>query len=279
MSIATQIRIVLDFQSKFVKKSQVIQSMKKTLDTLNLLIPGWGLILKGYPSLAVIFLIIWHSFLFIFCWAREFTTPTGLIVMTFFILSTHIGASISSSRLPTKHSQHSVFGSAVFVGVWFVLLLVFIYKRAAWFGWDIYYIPSESMSPTLLVGDILITDTWIYQDHQPQRRDIVIFRYPLNDSLDLIKRVAALPGEHIRIDGKHPYILQPDETTPSAYHAFVHTVKENHWYMLGDNIGDSYDSRFFGGVASDKLIGQARWIVFSTSESGSIRWQRIGQRL
>ena len=120
-----------------------------------------------------------------------------------------------------------------------------------------YKMPSVSMEPTLLMGDMFLADLTWYERHEPQEGDIAVFPSPRNHEITYVKRIAALPGEAVvRIDGSQA------------------TVPPGTVWVLGDN-EQSFDSRQFGPVPMDDLLGRVRLIYFSRGEEG-VRWERIG---
>ncbi len=132
-----------------------------------------------------------------------------------------------------------------------------------------YYIPSGSMEPTLMVRDRLLADRFSYTFHlkTPKRGDIMIFRYPGDPSQDFIKRVVALPGERVRIEGGRVYVN--DEPLDEPYIAEVpyydmeeQTVPEKHYFVLGDNRNRSADSHIWGFVPEKNIVGRALMIYW-----------------
>ena len=127
-------------------------------------------------------------------------------------------------------------------------------------------IPSESMENTIMTGDRIFGNRLAYLLGDPERYDIVIFRYPDDESQLFIKRVIGLPGETVEIiDGK-VYIGGTEtplddsftpETPTGNYGPF--TVPEGCYFMLGDNRNNSRDSRFWQNpyVEEDKILGKA----------------------
>ncbi|HEX2274818.1 MAG TPA: signal peptidase I [Acidimicrobiales bacterium] len=145
------------------------------------------------------------------------------------------------------------------------LLLAFVVKT---FLLQAFFIPSGSMEPTLKIHDRVLVNKLSYDLHDVNRGDIVVFRNPNgqegSDVKDLIKRVIALPGERIEagngkilIDGRsleEPYLRQ------SALGGLVlepQTVPDGHVFVMGDNRGGSKDSRAFGPIDEDLIVGRA----------------------
>ena len=129
---------------------------------------------------------------------------------------------------------------------------------------EAFYIPSESMVPTLKVGDRVLVNKFIYDFTEPKRGDIVVFKSVDEENTDLIKRVIGLPGDRVvvrrgrvSVNGrrlKEPYVngKQPDFSNFGPIR-----VPPNHYFFMGDNRADSEDSRYFGPVPEKNLIGGA----------------------
>lgn len=159
-------------------------------------------------------------------------------------------------------------------------------------------IPSESMEDTLLVGDFLFANKFLYGPRiplidarlpgirDPRPGDIVIFKYPGNEKTDYIKRCVAVAGQTVELKGDHLYVdgeLQDEDYTKyvfggEARRAFgPYTVPEGHIFMMGDNRDNSADSRAWGPLDLDLVLGKAMFIYFSWNpNSNSIRFSRIG---
>jgi signal peptidase I len=163
-----------------------------------------------------------------------------------------------------------------------------------------YKIPAGAMIPTLLVGDHVYVDNLIYRvGHNPERGDVIVFRFPEDETKDFIKRVIGLPGDTIQIRNKTVYVNEtPLDDSVFAQHTDppVHdghtsprdnfgpvTVPDNAYFVLGDNRDHSLDSRFWGYVSASKIRGKATVIYWSWSGQGkwnkAVRWERIGQRI
>ena len=183
-----------------------------------------------------------------------------------------------------------------------VLLLVLVLRT---FVVEPFRIPSGSMMPTLLVGDLILVNKYSYglrlpvwhtrilEVGQPERGDVVVFRFPKNPNLDYIKRVVALPedevvytGKQLRVNGRvypqenprpfldeltglpRPHHTQYTESIRGRRHdilrdslyegvARTFTVPPGHYLVMGDNRDHSSDSRVWGFVPEDHLVGRA----------------------
>ncbi|WP_447976787.1 signal peptidase I [Candidatus Nitrospira bockiana] len=186
-------------------------------------------------------------------------------------------------------------------------------------------IPSGSMIPTLLIGDHILVSKlsygiqWpgdcklrmtfppvtCYTSHtlvsfgEPQRGDVIVFRYPEDEEKDFIKRIIGLPGDTIEIRNKVVYVNgQPfddkaftQRVDPGTINGAVNprdnfgpvTVPDNAYFVMGDNRDQSLDSRFWGYVRAEKIRGKAFRIYWSWSGHGDwkhwVRWERIGQAI
>lgn len=163
---------------------------------------------------------------------------------------------------------------AIIVGAFAVALLVKTFLVQA------FYIPSESMFPTLTEDDRVLVNKLSYQLSEPERGDLVVFSRPPNEPVsevhDLIKRVVAVEGETIEerggqlfIDGEpldEPYLVDGVES-----HNLPRTeIPEDHVYVMGDNRGASRDSRFFGPIDTDLIVGRAFVKVWPLDDLGTL---------
>lgn len=125
-----------------------------------------------------------------------------------------------------------------------------------------FQVEQYSMEPTLLPHDRVLVSKFIYRFREPHRGDVVVLRYPRNPARNYIKRVVGLSGEKIRIkDGKVFVNGQPMPETYINGHAMgdygPFSVPADHVFVLGDNRNNSEDSRAFGPVKRELVVGQA----------------------
>lgn len=172
-------------------------------------------------------------------------------------------------------------------------------------------IPNGSMEPTIVIGDRLlvsplayglrnpVTGAMAHRTRAPGRDDIVAFRYPDDRRSVFLKRVVAVAGEEIEIRETQVLIDgRPVEDRHARYLALPanaggrdtwgpQTVPEGYVFVLGDNRDNSRDSRHFGVVPIDDVLGQAKVIYYSAVDAeraregtrACVRWSRIGQRV
>lgn len=169
-------------------------------------------------------------------------------------------------------------------------------------------IPSGSMKPTLLPGDYILVNKFIYgiripftdkkilSYEHPNRGDVIVFIYPKNPSEDFIKRVIGLPGETVQIIAGKIYINNELISDPWGYFdtkeppGFIEQVEnfgpivvaQDSLFVMGDNRNNSADSRFWGTLPLKDVLGEAFIIYFSWDGKAEkmldkIRWSRIGK--
>jgi signal peptidase I len=216
-----------------------------------------------------------------------------------------------------------------------VIALVFVLRS---FLWEPFKIPSSSMVPTLLVGDLILVNKYTYgirlpiinkkviQINDPQRGDVMVFKYPKDKSQDYIKRVIGVPGDTITYENKRLTVNgQPVDYTPLddyldderpvyhkqfieklpgsvhrilnsdtrrpfdlgavdnfpnkeacdySYDKFTCIVPKGNYFMMGDNRDNSADSRYWGFVPDENIVGKAFlvWMNFGDPKRiGSIK--------
>lgn len=208
-----------------------------------------------------------------------------------------------------------------------VLLAVMVLRS---FIYEPFRIPSGSMMPTLLVGDFILVNkfafglrlpvihTKITEGVPPARGDVVVFRFPMDESVDFIKRIIGLPGDHISYynrrlmindkplpiefqsiyagqgtgkdnmkgaevklekQGERTYTMMTDPKVDLSKEGEL-VVPEGHYFVMGDNRDHSNDSRYWGFVPEQNLVGKAVkvWMHWDWREDGSgLDLSRVGQ--
>jgi len=145
-------------------------------------------------------------------------------------------------------------------------------------------IPTGSMEPTLKPGDRILVNKFIYRFKEPERGDVIVFRYPLDPKRDFIKRLIAKPGEIVKIENgyiyingekidNHPIIKQIYYYNRGTYGNSPQGTKvpEDSYFVLGDNSAFSQDSRYWGFVPRRYILGKALIIYWPIQRMGIIR--------
>jgi signal peptidase I len=165
-------------------------------------------------------------------------------------------------------------------------------------------IPSGSMIPTLLVGDHILVNKFIYGTKipftekrflvikKPEKGDIIVFKYPENPKKDFIKRVVATEGDTLESRDKVIYVNGKAVVEPYAYHSDRNIrpgnsdvrdnfgpliIPPNKVFVMGDNRDQSYDSRYWGFVDLKDVKGKALVIYWSWDPKHWLRFNRIGR--
>ena len=137
-------------------------------------------------------------------------------------------------------------------------------------------VPSGSMIPTFQIRDRLFVNRYIYRFSDPERGDIIVFKSTTDDK-DYVKRCIGLPGETIEIKNGHVYIndqllilagvdIQRDRANFGPV-----TVPDKHYFVLGDNRANSRDSRYWGFVPHDHLMGKSLFTFWPVSQMRVLR--------
>ncbi len=207
------------------------------------------------------------------------------------------------------------------------------------FIFEPFRIPSQSMMPNLWVGDFILVNKFSYgirlpvlnaeiiDSGKPKNGDVAVFRYPVNPSINFIKRVVGIPGDHVVYKNKLLYIndkpmLQKDLgqyagqgsgekmtgaslksenllgvdhnillelNKPELSHMYLPDFYKNgtidmivpkgQYFVMGDNRDGSHDSRFWGLVPEDHLVGKAFMIWFNWDVGHGLFWERIGNAI
>ena len=180
----------------------------------------------------------------------------------------------ATSAEPPAHAKKRSWRGVV---EWVIILAVAVLAALLLRGFVVqpYFIPSGSMETTLDIGDKVLVNKLSYDFHPVHRGDIVVFAKPANDYSpgikDLIKRVIGLPGETISASGGSVYIngsklAEPwlPKGTQTADFGPV-TIPPGEYFVMGDNRGDSADSRVIGPIPKKLIVGRAFLIVWPLS--------------
>lgn len=188
-----------------------------------------------------------------------------------------------------------------------ILIAVVIALFIRTFVVQAFKIPSGSMKNTLLIGDHILVNKFIYGVRlpywrnaliplkSPQRGDIIVFKYPEDPKKDFIKRVIGAPGDEVEYRDKKLYIngrlVENDvgiHTDPRIFPGTFKTrdnfgpikIPPNKLFVMGDNRDESYDSRFWGFVDMQAVNGKAFMIYWSWDQNNfGVRWKRLGHLL
>lgn len=207
-----------------------------------------------------------------------------------------------------------------------VLLIVLLIRS---FIVQPYKVPTGSLEPTILPGDFILVNQFAYglrlpvlnnkivKIGEPKTGDIALFRYPTDPSINFVKRIIGLPGDHVVYKNKQltindqaiaqeylgmdldqeynipfPVTVKQEDLNQVKHKIFVNDqtnselhdvdliVPQGHYFVMGDNRDNSNDSRYWGFVPEENLIGKGFLIWFSwDSQHKTVRWHRIGNKI
>ena len=268
--------------------------------------PGLGQLYNGEPKKAIVlalipYLIVGPMLAGLLLYA-PLHPPYNLVLPLLLVLAVLVAIVRDATRVARQQGQHYelkpcnrwylylVFGLIVGfvvqpIGVELIRQFIQAFK-----------IPAGSMTPTLLVGDHVLVDKSISWNNEGLKRgQIIVFRFPEDETKLFIKRVIGLPGETIHIRNKTVYVngtvlderAYSQRIDPNVLDAQMNprdnfgpaTVPEGSYFVLGDNRDQSLDSRFWGYVQRTKVTGEPIFIYWSWDDNNHlVRWERIGQR-
>jgi len=147
-----------------------------------------------------------------------------------------------------------------------VILALLIVLPIRFFIFQPFIVKGASMVPNFHEGDYLIIDEISYRFNEPKRGEVIVFKFPLNTSQRFVKRIIGLPGEIIEIKegkviikkGDKNQILDEPYLKDIVFNGreYEFTLKENQYFVMGDNRDASYDSRYFGPLDKKFIVGR-----------------------
>ena len=207
----------------------------------------------------------------------------------------------AAEATPKRKSALREYAEAIGVAVVLALVIRALIVQA-------FTIPSGSMMDTLLIGDYILVNKFLYGAElplvewhtpglrSPHRGDIIVFKYPQDERRDFIKRVIGTPGDRIQVRGHQVFVngralVEPytkfadpafsrsagDTYCGYAYGCEPTVVPPDSYFVMGDNRDNSQDSRYWGFVKRDKIKGKAFLIYWSwDGDRHWLRWWRLG---
>jgi signal peptidase I len=181
---------------------------------------------------------------------------------------------LPNTNIPKPESKKSGFWDLVKFAI--IALLVVIPIRT--FIAQPFIVSGSSMVPTFQNGQYLIVDEISYRLHEPKRGDVIVFKYPKDTSLYFIKRIIGVPGENVHIEGstitiknkENPegFVLDESYVKNRSENKIDITLGANEYYVMGDNRSASSDSRVWGTLPRDLIVGRAYLRLFPLNTIG-----------
>lgn len=232
-----------------MKKIEELIAMVKSISArllvtvINLLLPGSGLAAAGHIKSAWGVIIGITSWVVILCWTRYILKPEGAWLFLAGILSIWCISTSLCFMLTPHINRKVIFHSAAVALCTLVLIFSLFQYKQQLLGIQIYFIPSMSMYPELKPGQFVLADSWAYTQKPPKPDDIIVF-HDNNDQQILVKRIAHWPDGSLISDG--------------------------HWFVLGDHRPYSIDSRHFGGITEQQIIGRVIMVLLRVDQQGIV---------
>lgn len=270
------------------------------------LLPGFGQLYNGQVTKAILFYVgaqgLGIVLLTVLLWS-PFDPPLNVVIPALILISVHITFIVDAVTVARKHGgQYELkpFNTRyvyLAVGVLAMVASQLVSEGIRQHYVRAFYFPSKSMMPTLLAGDYVLVDMRIYREgNTPERGDVIVFKYPEDETKDFIKRVVGLPGDSIGIQNKDLLInglsqndrAYTQRVDPAIIDRAVNprdnfgpiTVPQRSYFVMGDNRDQSLDSRFWGFVKKGKIKGKAMMIYWSWDDKEvTIRWDRMGKMI
>jgi signal peptidase I len=172
-----------------------------------------------------------------------------------------------------------------------IVIAVLLFVRAAIANQ--YIVPSGSMLPTIQIGDRLFVNRLAYDfkiplTHislaklgNPERGDIIVFDSPENaGGVVMVKRLVGMPGDQIELRNGELYLNGARFDADPFHNDISFTVPPNHYFMMGDNRNNSADSRAWGLLPRENMIGRSKRVLYSANfMEFSVNWNRFGKKL
>jgi signal peptidase I len=160
----------------------------------------------------------------------------------------------------------------------FAIIAVVIVAPIRLFVAKPFIVSGASMEPTFQTGQYLIVDELTYHFEEPQRGDVIIFKYPLDPTQYFIKRIIGLPGETVSIKGGALSVTKTDGSVLDLPEPYVKnigngadmsvTIPAGQYFVMGDNRPESSDSRYWGLLPRANMVGRAFVRLLPVNEIG-----------
>lgn len=279
---------------------------------MSLVLPGYGQLYNGQVNRAIWFFLVFAGFMLPGAILAVYL-PTALMMPVF--LACHLVGflawiySIVDAFLVARKQKTFTLKSWQTKGLYALVLVMFCFvvlplviNYIRQHQVQSFFIPSNSMNPTLQQGDFIFTDMRYNCPNcarSVKRGDVVIFVFPNDRTRYYVKRIVGLPGDTIDIKKGDVYVNSERLLSQPYADPTAEEINDKRWnitdtaietenvtfqiddgqvFVLGDNRGHSNDSRKFGTVPLVDVVGKVRQVWFSKNEDG-IQWERVGKVL
>jgi signal peptidase I len=237
---------------------------------------GLGHIYAGAPKKGIVFIAIFIGAIFGGGLFGIYSTFYGLVIFAGCVIILLVSAIASAMRETLKNSEYTLkwynrwYWYILYLVVVSILLNLLSSYRGMILGYETYRIPAESMAPTLQVGDFITVDT---RYKEVKVGDVIVFKFPKKPEVSFVKRVAALGSDRIAISNGQVIVngeinealkvksdMRQREFSVSMPER---VIPSEDIFVLGDWRDNSNDSRFWGAVPRENVVGKVTYIWFS----------------
>ena len=243
---------------------------------LSLFLTGLGHLYNGKPRKGFIIFLIYSIIPFLFFQLSVLGSGQMLILFLLLSILTSLGiyvwAAVDAWKDAKRIGENYIlrFYNKLYIYILLIILLSFFplgkivdLSKVCFFAKP-YRIITGSMAPTMLRGDLVMTDGRIDRsapNYGLKKGELIVFKYPKDKTKHFVKRIIGLSGDKIEMKD------------------LSMTVPEGYCFVVGDNRENSMDSRHWGPIPLDDVVARAKVVYFSFDPEGGIRWGRIGKLL
>lgn len=191
---------------------------------------------------------------------------------------------LEDKQVEKKSILESIFSKKTGLFIWEIakiaIIAFVIVAPIRYFLFQPFIVKGKSMEPNFSPGDYLIVDEISYRFTDPKRGDVIVFVWPTDESQRFIKRIIGLPGETVNVANGQVTLTKDEEVILLAEDYLPEglktrgnkniTLETDEFFVLGDNREYSYDSRAWGVVPRDNIIGKALFRIFPLADFSQI---------
>ena len=262
---------------------------------LSLMVPGLGLMYIGRLRMAIFYYLLFAGVVTAVTQTRFIIEPVGFYVVLISFLLWYVLIVISSLVIGYRRRNTSLRGYQRWYGYTIFILFIALAQgvtlsmREEYLGYATYRLPGASMQPTIQAGEYILADTWVYNKREPERGEVVVFRYPQDPKILYIKRIIAEGGDLVAIrkgkliingkEIKETYLKDVAISLDYSLEMAERLVPKDQYFVMGDNRDYSNDSRAWGYLPVGNIHARAVYIWYSVDEHRAIQKKRLAKSI
>lgn len=263
----------------------------------SLIVPGLGQLYNSQIKKGIVFYAGSNLLMYIMLLSGFWHQFHGLIitlivvicVTLFIVVDAVLGAAKAKEIILKPYNKWYVYLLIIVIGLFIDISDIFISPKII--GFKTYLIQGANMEPTLFSGDYLVTNQNYYKKNKPKKRDLIVFEHPNDHTKYFIERIVAIENEKIEIKNKQVFINEKLIVENHIIHSdnqiysrdkYFNFAKDNygpvivpsgHYFVLGDNRDNSWDSRFWGFIPLHNIKAKPLYIYWAKNKN------RIGKKI